>query len=125
MLERMRRAAVKVTGASAKVSYANALTQSSKNLTIQFLPQQASKWLGSMAGRTFKHSLTNRRGRPVEIRSFVTVNVTIGPVHREYLEAFQSPATFANWEIPCPSRFYFLLSKVVLGQEKEQEHPKH
>src|SRR5215813_3911909 len=60
-----------------------------------------------------------------EIRSFVTANVIIRPVHREYLEAFQSPATFANWEIPCPSRFYFLLSKVVLAPKKEQEHPKH
>src|SRR5215510_2021146 len=47
-----------------------------------------------LAGRTFKRSLTNRRGRPVEIRSFVTANVIVRAVHREYLEAFQSPTTF-------------------------------
>jgi len=40
---------VKVIAASAKVSYANVLTQSSRNLTIQFLSQQQSSiWLGSM-----------------------------------------------------------------------------
>src|SRR5215467_907721 len=84
-------------------------------------PQRRAK----LAGRTFKRSLTNRRGRPVEIRSFVTANVIIRSVHREYLEAFQSLATSANWEILRSSRSYFLLSKVVLAQKKEQEHPKH
>src|SRR5262249_39850584 len=120
MLERMRRAAVKVLGASAKVSYANALTQSSRNLTIQFLSQQPSTCLGSIEGWTFKRSLTNRRGRPVEIRSFVTANVIVRAVNREYLEAFQSPATFANREILRSSRSYFLLSKVVLAQKKNK-----
>src|SRR5215813_1287735 len=67
----------------------------------------------------------NRRGRPVEIRSFVTANMLVRAVNREYLEAFQSPATFANREILRSSRFYFLLSKVVLAPKKEQEHPKH
>src|SRR5215813_11797770 len=78
-----------------------------------------------LAGRTFKRSLTNRRGRLVEIRGFVTANAIVRAVDREYLEAFQSPATFANWEILRSSRSYFLLSKVVLAQKKEQECPKH
>src|SRR5215831_4687512 len=67
----------------------------------------------------------NRRGRPVETRSCVTANAIVRAVDREYLEAFQSPATFANWEIFLSSRSYFLLSKVVLAQKKEQECPKH
>src|SRR5262249_60050799 len=84
-------------------------------------PQRRAK----LAGRTFKHSLTNRRGRPVEVRSFVTANAIVRAVDREYLEAFQSPATFANWEKLLFSRSYFLLSKIVLAQKKEQESPKH
>src|SRR5262245_21468354 len=52
-------------------------------------------------------------------------NVIVRAVDRERLEAFQSPATFANREILRSSRFYFLLSKVVLAPKKEQEHPKH
>src|SRR5215831_14654964 len=84
-------------------------------------PQRRAK----LAGRTFKRSLTNRRGRPVEIRGFVTPNVIVRAVNREYLEAFQSLATSANWEILRSSRFYFLLSKVVLAPRKEQERPKH
>ena len=54
------------------------------------------------------------------MKSFVTANVIIAAVHREYLEAFQSPATFANREILRSSRFYFLLSKVVLAQKKDK-----
>jgi len=45
---------MKVLGASAKVSYANAQTQSSRNLTIQFLSQQSSTWLGSIGEPDFQ-----------------------------------------------------------------------
>src|SRR5262249_55007657 len=56
---------------------------------------------------------------------FVTANAIVREVDREYLEAFQSPATFANREILRSSRSYFLLSKVVLAPKKEQDCPKH
>src|SRR5262245_35228816 len=75
-------------------------------------PQRRAK----LEGRTFNQSA----GRPVEIRSFVTANAIVRAVDREYLEAFQSPATFANWEIFLSSRSYFLLSKVVLAQKKNK-----
>ena len=65
--------------------------------------------------------------RPVAEQKFrfVTAIVIITTVRREQLEAFQSPATFANRDILRSSRFYFVLSKVVLAQEKEQESPKY
>src|SRR5215468_11948656 len=81
--------------------------------------------MGHREGQSWRAGLsTNRRGRPVEIRSFVTANVIVRAVNREYLEAFQSLATSANWEILRSSRSYFLLSKVVLAQKKEQDCPK-
>src|SRR5262245_10573196 len=80
---------------------------------------------GKAGGPDFQAQFDKSAGRPVEIRSFVTPNVIVRAVNREYLEAFQSPTTFANWEILRSSRFYFLLSKVVLAPKKEQEHPKH
>src|SRR5262249_6509549 len=80
---------------------------------------------GKAGGPDFQAQFDKSAGQARGDQKILNANVIVRAVHREYLEAFQSPTTFANWEILRYSPLYFLLSKVVLAPKKEQEYPRY